>query len=499
MRFVILALALISGSCFAKDVAVPKVEGPVPVTATSQIYGHAWNIDLAKAGYTEEEYFVSGKANVYQYDAKGDVAVRSPEAPYTTRLLVRRPTDPKKFSGNVVVEIINMSRGWDLDVQWQMQHEYILRNGDAYVGVTSKPDAVKALQHFDPARYGKLSWANPVPVGDPRNCTSINTILAGDSSRETENGLFYDIYSQVAALLKSADPKRPLHELPVKYSYAVGYSQSGGLLKTYIEAIEPQALFHGKPVYDGYLVGAASGPAPINQCAPGPHGLDGRLSSKPLPPRAVPVIVVMTNTDYMWSYAARRPDGDSPTDKFRLYEVAGASHGYTYPGQFEPGVEDIHRAGFDNRYAYQCAAPREGSDFRSDYIFNVALKDLDLWVRYGTAPPRSQLIEVANVGPPEPVAKRDRYGNAVGGVRTPFLEVPTATYFPEGIMDTDKGVKCTMSKQPFDHAQLQKLYPTHAAYVQKVDRSADRLVKEGWLLPEDAQQIKAQAAAAAIP
>ena len=48
--------------------------------------------DLGKQGYVEEEFFVSGKANVYDWPASGGPAViKSSDAPYTTRVLVRRP------------------------------------------------------------------------------------------------------------------------------------------------------------------------------------------------------------------------------------------------------------------------------------------------------------------------------------------------------------------------------------------------------------------------
>ena len=477
-------------------VPVPTVSGPIAVTKGSVPFAHVWNIDLAKAGYVEEEFLMSGRSNVYDYDENKKVIVRTPDAPYTTRLLVRRPANPQKFSGNVIVEIINMSRGWDLDVLWQMQHEHILRNGDAYVGVTGKPNAVKALKKFDPVRYAPLTWANPLPLSDPRNCESV----AADSSRETENGLVWDVFSQTGALLKSAVPNRPLAGLPVKYVFGVGYSQTGSFMRTYINTVHPLAnLENGKPVFDGYLVGAAGGPGPINQCAPRITAGDPRYG---VPPHNVPVIVVMTNTDYLGGYATRRPDSDEPGDRFRLYEIAGASHGYTYPATFEPSVADIQKAGFNNRYTYNCAPPRVGSDFPSHYIYNTALAHLDRWARNGTTPPHAQLISVTKPGTPDAATELDQFGNAVGGVRTPYVDVPTATYFPR--MGGPSGQEpppseCGMSKTLFDHAKLKSLYPTHKDYVTKVSRDADRLVKEGWLLPADAQQIKRDAAAASVP
>jgi hypothetical protein len=80
--------------------------GPLPVTAGSYPLGAADHQlvpeDLSRQGYVEEEYLVSGKANVYDWPASGPAVVRTPDAPYTTRVLGRRPANPRRFSGNVV-------------------------------------------------------------------------------------------------------------------------------------------------------------------------------------------------------------------------------------------------------------------------------------------------------------------------------------------------------------------------------------------------------------
>src|SRR5215468_5504032 len=91
---------------------VPKVTGPVPVTANSYPFMAANKstpaFDLSKVGYVEQEYIVSGTANVYDWAADGSVNVKTPNAPYTTRILVRKPTSG--FSGNVVVELLFPAR-----------------------------------------------------------------------------------------------------------------------------------------------------------------------------------------------------------------------------------------------------------------------------------------------------------------------------------------------------------------------------------------------------
>ena len=129
--------------------------------------------DLARSGYVEEEYLVSGKANVYDWPDTGPAVVRTADAPYTTRILVRRPAKRTKFSGNVVVEMLNPSNLFDLNIGWALSHEQFMRNGDVWVGITAKPVAVEALKNFDPERYASLSFANPLPPSDPRNCQVI--------------------------------------------------------------------------------------------------------------------------------------------------------------------------------------------------------------------------------------------------------------------------------------------------------------------------------------
>src|SRR5437870_2189200 len=92
-------------------VSIPDVTGPIPITATSYPLMTSSKlqtiVDLPKAGYLEEEFFVTGRANVYDWSADGQVAVKTPNAPYTTRIMLRRPSDARRFSGNVIVDIVN--------------------------------------------------------------------------------------------------------------------------------------------------------------------------------------------------------------------------------------------------------------------------------------------------------------------------------------------------------------------------------------------------------
>ena len=170
---------------------IPRVAGPLPVTADSYPFGAANHQlvpeDLSRQGYVEEEYLVSGKANVYDWPAAGPAIVRTPDAPYTTRVLVRRPSNPRRFSGNVVVEMLNPSNLFDLNIGWALMHDQFMRRGDVWVGITAKPIDVAALKTFDPQRYGSFVVREPVAAqrsaqlhGHSDGCGSARAAFAHD-------------------------------------------------------------------------------------------------------------------------------------------------------------------------------------------------------------------------------------------------------------------------------------------------------------------------------
>lgn len=60
--------------------------------------------------------------------------IRIEHAPYSTRILVYKPRDPKRFSGVVVMENFNNSTRIDISkVGWTICHEELAANGDAQV------------------------------------------------------------------------------------------------------------------------------------------------------------------------------------------------------------------------------------------------------------------------------------------------------------------------------------------------------------------------------
>ena len=93
------------------------------------------------------------------------MSVRTANAPYTTRMLVRRPVHGGQFSGNVIVDSWNPSNAFDLNIGWAMMNRQIVANGDVWVGVTGKPISIDALKTFDPVRYGIAVHGEPAAVG----------------------------------------------------------------------------------------------------------------------------------------------------------------------------------------------------------------------------------------------------------------------------------------------------------------------------------------------
>jgi hypothetical protein len=479
-----------------EGIPLPVITGPIPATADSYPFGAADRTlvpeDLKKQGYVEEEYFASGKANVYDWPAPGPAVVRTADVPYTTRVLIRRPANGKKFSGNVIVEMLNPSNLFDLNIGWGLSGKHFMENGDVWVGITSKPVSVTALKNFNPQRYASLNWANPLPLDDPRNCpeSSITTIIRGDSSRTTENGLVWDIYSQVGAWLKSNAASNPLSKnagFNVEKLYGFGYSQTGGYMYTYINAIHPLVVQQNEaPIYDAYVVAVAGGNfagiSAINQCATNPPLTDPRRHFSNV---GVPIMQIMSQSDYLRGIHSRRPDSDEPGDRYRHYEMTGAGHATPQELYSAAAPADILAAG-RNVPPMSCnEGPR--SRFPSSIHFNALFENLDLWVRKDIAPPRAERIEVT-----DGQGVKDEFGNLVGGLRSPYVDVPTSTW--NGSSTGASFCFIAGHEIPFDSARLNQLYPTHGSYVTKVGESVRQLEAQRFLTRRDAQMIVNEAA-----
>jgi hypothetical protein len=55
------------------------------------------------------------------------------------------------------------------------------------------------------------------------------------------------------------------------------------------------------------------------------------------------------------------------------------------------------------------------------------------------------------------------------------------------------------TEEPLPAETLRRLYRDHADYVDKFERRLDELVAQGWLLAEDADEMRAEAEKADVP
>ena len=467
-------------------VPVPKVTGPIAVTADSYPLAAASRLqtkyDLAKASYVEEEFLVSGTANVYTWNADNSISVKTANAPYTTRILVRRPADAAKFSGDVIVENLENTRAYDWNFIWAYSADHFMEHGDAWVGITHLPAAIAALKKFNPTRYASLSMANPNPA---------EACGARNETSDSEEGLRWDMMSQVGALLKSG--AGPMVGFRVEYVF--GSSRTGDV-QTYANAIHSHAkLANGKPVYDGYVAKTDVAPSRISRCSQPPTEDDQRR--RVVHGTDVPFIKVISQGDVPVSTKERRADSDDPNDKYRLYEVAGASHMDYYLYHNMPVVEDQVKAGappFLAQWplAYQCTPETPTPAWPAyRYAVDAAFQNLDTWVRKGIPAPKAERIALNDDKTHSIVP--DKFGNATGGVRSPYVDVPTATYYP----NSGGPAIChnVGHAEPFDWAKLQQTYGSPQAYAKKVGESVDKLVKERWLTEADGKRIKAEVVA----
>lgn len=433
--------------------------------------GEAVPPNLDQAGYVQREYVATGTATSYgaTQPLPGDgrwAFAPNGTAPYRTRVLVRLPADPERFSGTVVVEWHNVSGGVDANPDYASLEEELTRRGHAWVGVSAQLIGVaggpvlvaapgtgdlagKGLKGIDPARYGSL--AHP-----------------GD-------GFSFDIFTQVARALRrgaALDGLRPERVL------AAGESQSALALVTYYNGVQP--LTHA---FDGFFVHSrASVSLPL--VGPGEYAdLLGGLSTGPAPLRGdldAPALVLQAETDVtgvLRSVDVRQPDSDT----LRLWEVAGTAHADAH--LLGPIVE-----------ALDCGAPI--NDGPLHLVAKAALRGLDDWVRTGTPPPVAPRLDVAAGNLPE--IRRDADGIALGGLRTPPVDVPVAVL--SGVPGPKQDLLCLLlgSTTPLPAERLAALYPSRADYVQRYATATDETIAAGYVLADDRDALLAFAAPSAV-
>ncbi len=483
--------AVFAGAVHAADAfAPPTVEGPLAVTQTSHPFnGAAWQvepIDLSAYGYEEQEYRISGKANVYDWKPNGNYeATVTGEGDYITRVMVRKPADMSNFSGRVVVELINPTALYDWTAMWAALWERVVANGDVYVGITAKPAVFPGMIKFDAARYGTLKFENPV-AADQQTCGHLpgETDYSPNLSKLEENGLAWDMFTQVGTMLRATDNPFGVTADSV---YMTGESQTGNYVITYYKYFHPKAELEvngtPRPVFDGYLAEAATTPegAPINQCATLPEG----DPQHEIPGRAAPLMMINSQWDFFpYRKHHPKPDGDSATDRSRTWELAGSNHGWRWQylyGDADHG--DLGKAGLlDGGEWNAWACPANLPEVPLYMAEKAMYEHMIRWAEDGVAPPKAESIVLK---PGTFDIDYDENGTAKGGLRLPMVAVPINGYGEGRATLSDDCSELT----PFDAAKLKALYPTPEAYVTQFSAATWSLVQKGYLLSGDAKPL----------
>ncbi len=398
--------------------------------------------------WVQEERVAAGTATSFE---AGDAA-------YRTRVLIRRPADTSAFNGAVVVEWLNVSGGVDASPDFSFMANELFRGGYAWVGVSAQffgveggvvlvsvmegdTPAGKGLKNIDPDRYGALDHP-------------------GDA-------FAYDIYTQVARAIRD--------ELDAERVLAVGESQSAAMLVTYANKVQPSAK-----AFDGILIhsrGAGAGPA-----GAAGEGINAAASfmtgAVPVSEDVgVPMLVVQMETDVvmMGSVTVRQAD----SDRFRLWEVAGAAHADKF--LLGPMADLIDVGGPVN-------------DGPQRFVVPAALRALDRWVRDGVAPPSAPPLAVEGI-----TAQRDEDGIILGGIRTPLVDVPIVVLSGEPRPSSGLIGMLFGRTDPLPPGRIGALYPSRAAYLDAYARATDAAIAAGFVLAEDRDALLGAAQPDLVP
>ena len=432
----------------AAAVAEPTIVGPIPVTTTpgvGQVRNYPFfatepQFNLTLAGYREEEFFIEGTASRYQTPSMADAILISSGHNYRTSMIVRSPVDPAKFNGIVLVEWVNVTSGYGVDLHWHYSREFLTREGYIHVALQAQRVGVQqtttGLRDWSPTRYSTLD------------------VTAGGTIND--DSLSYDILSQAVQAFKGANKAKILGPLQPLAVFAVGQSQSATRLTSYYNSVHP---LHR--VVDGFLVQVSGGPFRT--------GI------------AEPMIRVNSEREVALGGAAtiRQPDSNS----FRSWEVAGASHvDYFWL---------MTRAAYAQRDGETppslACTPEPGSHVPLRFVLNAGYHHLKRWVLDKVPPPSAEPIQVTSISPL--VIPRDANGLAFGGIRQAAIQAPTATNRGDQPGITPGCSNLYGQHIPSSDAKLQQLYPTHLAYFMAVKQAVAQNMAQGFILADDAKEI----------
>jgi hypothetical protein len=363
-------------------------------------------------------------------------------------------------------------------------HRHIMRTRSTFVAVSAQRvgiegggilgDTGTALKQVAPERYATL--------------------------RHPGDAFAFDIYTQAAQAVRGHP--EILGGAEAQCVVAVGESQSAVFLATYINKVDAQAvvydafLVHGRGSRGASLVGEMGIPRDPDR---DPADLASamarfrREAADPITSARVPVITVQSETDVinMYGFGARCADSQNT----RLWEIAGAAHFDSWgliAAHDDDGTLPVERlaelAGpTDQPLGLQSDEPINSGP-QQHYVLMAALAHLDRWARTGTPAPPAPVLETTGDGDTLAL-ERDEHGNARGGLRTPWVDVPTGVL--SGIGAAGAGFTMLFGvTRPFDSARLAVLYPKGIdEYLGQFEAAAESARANGHLLDEDIAEI----------
>jgi alpha/beta hydrolase family protein len=276
-----------------------------------------------------------------------------------------------------------------------------------------------------------------------------------------EDGQQNEIIAQVGALIRSK--QSPLGG-SVRKLVMSGSSMSSGTLINYLPAHLVYRTPEMQRIFDGFM----------------PTSTGATIMDVDVPLIQLPTLhEVETNVP-------RRQDSDDPGKQYRLYEVAGVGH-----VDSRDNVRLIPNP---------CAKPLSTVPVQA--FFAVGLYHLFRWVDQGVPAPHAARVlldrDVTNDGS---TMALDANGNPLGGIRTPYVDVPVAKYAPvntaaeplianpsayvaaNGLQGAQTMCRLSAYQEPYSAARLRELYGSKREYVRKFEARLAELEKAGWSLP----------------
>ncbi len=436
-----------------------------PVDGTTVFSPYATDVPpLGDHDYVQEEWVASGVED---------------GRPYATTVCVRRPRDVARFSGTVIAEPLHVH---GIAPIWIYTAPYILRSGHAWVEITAQKTTLDVhVKPSNPRRYDDLHIEGPDSsdfdldprLGDPATAGEFWSELIRRNRASSQ------VLAQVAAALRA--PNGPFTGWDVRDVILAGHSQTGSVTSYYIEeAHDEERLDDGSPVYDGYF--------PSGFPYEAFHDVD------------VPIVQVMSEGDvavpdysFRPGYGGRkyrREDSDERGDRFRLYELAGVPHMGTRQAPFddlalvaEPARRGRGARGRRPRAAHEQPAPlrvvRDGA--RASGAVGGG--------RDGAAPGRTAR------GRPDRLLRQGRARQhpgrrALRSARRSALDLPREP--DEARRHTDLRHR-RYRRAVRRRAHCARSIADRSRYVERFDRRLDELIDEGWLLPDDADEMRREA------